>query len=147
MDSVPYHERLWEAQLAYNKGKDCFYCHQRGHSKNLCLKLKNRDSRWNNDQRWTSGKPNTKETQVSSIKEKERLTNPSQSESAKRKFSQSKEESFAQITKKGAIEGEILRIKKRLQTTWFENSLAERERRISLPLKFQLRIINRNTNF
>ena len=44
--------------------------------------------------------------------EKERLTNPSQSESAKRKFSQSKEESFAQITKKSAIEEEILRIKK-----------------------------------
>ena len=111
MESIPYHQRLWEAQLAYNKGKDCFYCHQRGHSKNQCPKLKNRDSRWNNDQRWTSGKPNTKETQVASIREKERQTSL-QSESAKHKFSQSKEESFAQITKKGSIEEEILRIKK-----------------------------------
>ena len=96
MESIPYHQRLWEAQRAYNK--------ERTPERTLKKSMQNfqhRDSRRSNGQGWTSSqgsrtvKPITQDNQVSRFKEKGRLTNASQSESAQHKFSQSKEGSFA----------------------------------------------------
>ena len=46
--TTPKHQRYWEAELAFNKGKECHYCHEIGHTKFQCPKLRN--PRYNTDQ-------------------------------------------------------------------------------------------------